>query len=229
MYQTFDHEFFQGKTNKDSTTKMIRLKEAYEYLLENYDHIVPARKNEANKIVFTKKDIKYNDNRNPVLWNNARYGMSMNEIKELFPSAFAPKKLSAKTPWISEDCLLLNNVQILNLFFDAIFDFRNDALRKVSLNCMDISTIENGKIICNELIKILGVRYGKHKKIMESDLRPDLFLFRLEYGWISGPIKISLVLSAGTNCYNPCVGIIYELSGQISEGSYDVAKEANKL
>ena len=212
-----------------ATKQVIELRECYEYLLNNYEKIQAPVKIPSKKQSSLEKESFSKDKKRHLLWRNAQYGMSIEEIKKLFPSSFVPTPDRIHNGYEgSKEYLMLNDEEIMNEYFSVVFCFRNNTLRKVELICEDI---QNDFVKCesvrDKFFEALNVRYGKSQKNEIKNFRPSINLVSWNFQWIVGKIKVSLVGKAGCTDRQTVsgLGIYYELS----EESYNIIEEVNKL
>jgi hypothetical protein len=149
------------------------------------------------------------------LWNGTKYGMSVKQVKVIFPDAVSPLKPE------SMDCcgkalLALNDFTLVDKQFSVSFFFKADALQLVQLSLVKANNYSNSKSVFDSLVEVLRSKYGKEIKYDDSK---SSYGNIIQATWMSGRTNISLSLvSVGKDL--AYVNVSYGAS---------VAKEADKL
>ena len=148
-----------------------------------------------------------------VLWQNTKYGMTVNEVKSLYPNSVTLNRPNLFIYSGAKGLLELNNIEIVSQMFKATFYFsaNNNKLEQVTLECTDKITEHKGKLIYNSLLEVLISKYGN--PITKGK---NLVLIS-SATWLSGDTNISLNL---LELNETTLNIVYQVR---------LAKEKNKL
>ena len=130
-----------------------------------------------------------NDDVRPILWQEARYGMSEDELRAAIPGLRKapdpePLRNGAKA------LLVLDGVEVLDRRFVAKFYFLHHALHQVTLAMTPVPTGSEGESAFRSFRTALGIRYGN--EINTSSVRDDRGTL-LASTWLSGPTNVELV------------------------------------
>jgi len=150
-----------------------------------------------------------------VLWQGARYGMSVAEVQHTFPKA----KLLAEPQRYgdTEGKLVLPEVALVSEHFDAVFIFKGNRLSQVSLKLKSkeapFDTLLSTTF--DSLTTALRAKYGI--ELNRSIKRGDLNTATIE--WMSGRTNIALTMIAVSDT-PALLSIVYQVR---------VARDADKL
>ena len=165
--------------------------------LENTANFLSAELNEAYKILITHfnektpSDVGKCNNYKYDIWNGACYGMSINEIKKLFPNGCVPK-----TTMIYDDgarvLYMLEEYELVNNIFEVRFVFRAEKLISVNLSQKLRNNKNQSEKVFSLLKQTLTAKYGNE---INSDDYIDKHFIKRSVGWLSpSGINISLLL-----------------------------------
>jgi len=125
------------------------------------------------------------------LWQTAEYGMSVEQIKKLFPSSFKPSDPLPLDDGMVE-LLRINNYEIAKHEFNISFAFKDNKLVRVLINYEDyekLASINEGKTIFYILDETLNAQYGEPEVLERIE---DDGIIALCSSWISGKTGIYL-------------------------------------
>jgi hypothetical protein len=140
------------------------------------------------------------------LWQNTEYGMSIEQIQDLFPSSFVPNNPG----WYSDgsiEYLRLNNYEIVNEKFTISFIFKNNKLNQVTLTCQNMTTKIIGELLFDNLVEVLTIRYGTPFIIKKDD---NTVGSMWRYVWLSGRTNINLNFTSILD-NTPMLNIVYQI------------------
>ena len=120
------------------------------------------------------------------LWKGTQYGMTVKQVKKIFPNAVTPQNQDAIYSGV--ELLRLDDVKISNESFVAKFFFSNEKLVQVTLTLDNVSDFYQGKLIFDSLVDSLRAKYGKELSLKSSEV-----LTLLEANWMSNKTNISLL------------------------------------
>ncbi|MFA7287210.1 MAG: hypothetical protein WC052_06110 [Patescibacteria group bacterium] len=124
------------------------------------------------------------------LWRGSKVGMSIAQVKALFPNAHAPTSEPDKIADWKEGLLVLDDIELVNNKFKATFFF--DKKKKLSVVFVDLdeSVIDYLALtIFNSLYDVLRLKYG-HEFTNEESNNYDMFDKTVT--WVSGRTHIKL-------------------------------------
>jgi hypothetical protein len=123
------------------------------------------------------------------LWQNAQYGMTAEEVKDVYPNTVSATEGSRADDG-SEELLKINEVMISNESFAAGFFFKNNILTCVKLSPNTKYSREQCERVYTLLEKSLAVKYGQPTGI-GSGMRWNR---RTEHTtWVSEGVNIRLL------------------------------------
>ena len=136
------------------------------------------------------------------LWKGSRVGMTIAQVKALFPNAHAPKSEPDEIADWRKGLLVLDDIELVNNKFKVTFFF--DKKEKLSVVFVDLD--ENvidilALTIFDSLYDVLKLKYGHEFKNEESN---NYDMFNKTVTWVSGRTHIQLF----TNKEN--VRVIYD-------------------
>lgn len=140
------------------------------------------------------------------LWQGTRAGMSLEEVKALFPSTTFEKE---------KNRLVLEKTEILERAFHVYFYFKGDKLNEVALGLKSAEPKLKAPDLFKRFTEVLRSKYGSE---LSKSVTPGSFI-AMQSKWLSEGTTIELEL---TNSINDTVriGLSYKA---------DIAKEADKL
>jgi hypothetical protein len=130
-----------------------------------------------------------NDDVRPILWQQARYGMSEDELRAAVPGLRReadpePLRSGAKVLHV------LEGVEVLDRRFTAKFYFLHHALHQVTLSMSPVPTGNEGESAFRSFRTALGIKYGN--EVNASSVRDERGTL-LASTWLSGPTNVELV------------------------------------
>jgi len=130
-----------------------------------------------------------NEDARPILWQEARYGMSEDELRATIPGLRRspdpePLRNGAKALW------MLEGVEVLDRRFIAKFYFLDKALHQVTLSMTPVPQGREGESAFRSFRTTLGIKYGQ--EINTSGVRDERGTV-LASTWLSGPTNVELV------------------------------------
>jgi hypothetical protein len=155
-----------------------------------------------------------------VLWQNAEYGMTLSQVKGLFPKATEPTEKSTTGPKERQivELLRLPNYEVSGTNFNVAFYFYNNKLEQITLRCADKLTLYEGQLAFQSISNALTSKYGNPVSLDKRDgfTGPDWMAI-----WVSGKLNIVMLCSGydkdnTTSIFN----IVYQVR---------ISQEADKL
>jgi hypothetical protein len=203
-------------TNLEDTANFFstEINEAYEFLMAHFD-------DEKSSVI--SQDEYFENN----IWNGACYGMSLDNIKKIFPTGFIPKKIDVYDDG-ARSLFKLEEFELVNNIFEVSFIFRSEKLIRVQLNLKS----HNNKVHCEEVFynlnQVLTKKYGK-RIITHNDVSKNFIHLQMDWISLTG-INISLLIivtGSYTVGHSATVSLTYEIRQFSNE--INIQDELNKL
>jgi hypothetical protein len=125
------------------------------------------------------------------LWNGARYGMSLDDVKKMFPNGYVPKNPSGLYNRSVIGLFKIDNFQIGTGFFEVNFYFYDYYYKQYQLKRVNLSYFDNQhavKSVCETLERSLKIKYGKpYKHEKEIDYKLEI----VDISWLSSGTDIN--------------------------------------
>lgn len=159
----------------------------------------PANSESQNQpAASSKPDVKHGT----PLWQRSEVGMTIAQVKALFPNAHAPKSEPDQIADWRKGLLVLDNIELVNNKFKATFFFDKEEKLSVVFVDLDENVIDILALtIFDSLYDVLKLKYGPEFKNEESN---NYGLYDKTVTWVSGRTHIQLF----TNKEN--VRVIYD-------------------
>jgi len=122
------------------------------------------------------------------LWQNANYGMTLEQIKNIYPKAI-PVTKDNSGPDGSKELLKINDVKISDESFSVSFFFKDNKLTRVYLNLNTSYNKAAGDRVFNALNRSLTAKYGQ--PINTKDDKGTTFSTK-SISWLSDGVDIFL-------------------------------------
>jgi hypothetical protein len=134
------------------------------------------------------------------LWQTTEKGMSVDQVKKLFPNVVVPSKPTAYRGGAAQERLRLEYQKIARESFDVSFIFDKDGLEQVNLEYKG----RVSKVIFEKMEETLTVKYGSPISTKKTDM-----VGVTERTWISDKTNIVLIMASG-DLFTPFLRIIYQ-------------------
>ena len=136
------------------------------------------------------------------LWQGSEVGMTIAQVKALFPNAHAPKSEPDQIAGWRKGLLVLDDIELVNNKFKAIFFFGKEEKLSVVFVDLDENVIDTLALtIFDSLYDVLKLKYGPEFNNEESN---NYGMYDKTVTWVSGRTHIQLF----TNKEN--VRVIYD-------------------
>jgi hypothetical protein len=103
------------------------------------------------------------------LWQNTQCGMTVAQIKRLYPSAVPIINANRVMSHADEGLKCNNFIEIANEIFDVSFFFKANSLIQVKLTCKEAALKLWGRYVFDELNTALIVQYGRPYKYLKDE------------------------------------------------------------
>lgn len=163
------------------------------------------------------------------LWNGASYGMSLEEVKAVFPDAVESSANEIQDSRLFDDStalLKIKNFLLADRTFQVNFYFLKNKLERIHINLDGNDSFKSRLAMFNKLVPILKERFGKNGVSKKSPRSTGLVVDSRTVEWISGKTQIELYfIGIKDSDHIPVVQISYAKKTE----PINVAKEAKKL
>lgn len=132
------------------------------------------------------------------LWGQAEYGMTPDQILELFPNSKRDPKPKTTPLGNSHSHVIIPTKNIHGVFFEVSFSFSSTGLTKVTLH----STLSSEKT-SNLMESLLCERYGTPSQIDDYEMKRQI-------DWYESPVSIQLSYYRDGVSGHPSLFIIYD-------------------
>lgn len=149
------------------------------------------------------------------LWNGTDYGMTVEQVKAVLPSAIRPLE-QARLHDGSEELLRVEHVTVVNEDFSASFYFNAGKLKQVTLSLEERRDFDATMRLFDSLAKLFRVKYGPE---IDREIQKGI-LNTANSTWLSGRTNITLFASGVRGRDDTVLHIIYQTR---------IASEADKL
>ena len=162
------------------------------------------------------------------IWNGACYGMTINDIKRIFPTGVTPQKIDtyddgARVLFELEEFELVNNIFVVS------FVFRSEILVRVQLNLKTRNNKVQSEKVFYSLRQVLTTKYKEEINFNNNDMGEDFIHRQIEWKSPNG-INISLLLVVtGTYLVGHTAGVHLTYSIKKLSDELNIKKELNKL
>jgi len=139
------------------------------------------------------------------LWRGSQYGMKLEQIMDLFPSAKQPVHPDSLYNGATE-LVRISEFEIEGYVFSVSFFFKNEALDQVMLSASGIETAQDGQLAYALLLNSLTEKYGDQ----EQNNQPAKTKTSLSSSWALEKTEILLHYSEFPYS-EPILNVIYRL------------------